>query len=87
MKVVKYTSSWMVIKLTILAAIDTDFIRYCNHDDALRKKEMFENTKIDDYLSYNIFKFQSKNRRKGCVCLMVVNATFNSYFVAVIFIS
>jgi hypothetical protein len=37
---------------------------------------------LDDYLSYNIFKFKSKNRRKGCVCLMVVNATFNSYFVA-----
>jgi hypothetical protein len=46
MKVVKYTSSWMEIKLTTLAAIDTDFIRYCDHDDALRKKEKFENTKI-----------------------------------------
>ena len=44
--VVKYTSSWMEIKLTTLAAIDADFIRYCDHDDPLRKKEKFEDTQI-----------------------------------------
>ena len=46
MKVVKYTSSWMKIKLTTLAAIDSDFIRYCNNEDAVRKKEKIENAKI-----------------------------------------
>jgi len=45
MKVVKYTSSWMEIKLTTLAAIDTYFIRYYDHDYPLRKKGEFENIK------------------------------------------
>jgi len=45
MKVVKYTSSWVEIKLTTIAAIDTDVIGYCDHDDPLRKKEKFQTTK------------------------------------------